>query len=90
MPLRRSPVSDPSEMKSLREISLRTFAAVLLLASPMTADAVLERAAAIRWEPVGLSGGGSGAYVSDNGGRDWRMINAKQLRSSGAIVATLK
>ena len=89
MPLRRSPVSDPSEMKSLREVSLRTFAAVLLLASPMTAetaDAVLERAAAIRWEPVGLSGGGSGAYVSDNGGRDWRMINAKQLRSSGPIV----
>jgi hypothetical protein len=35
---------------------------------------------------VGLSGGGSGAYVSDNGGRDWRMINAKQLRSSGPIV----
>jgi hypothetical protein len=57
MPLRRSPVSDPSEMKSLREVSLRTFAAVLLLASPMTAetaDAVLERAAAIRWEPVSV------------------------------------
>jgi len=56
----------------------------------------------IRWEPVGLSGGGgmfspaispadpnlmmincdmSAAYISEDGGRNWRMINQSQLRS---------
>jgi photosystem II stability/assembly factor-like uncharacterized protein len=56
----------------------------------------------IRWEPVGLSGGGgmftpaispadpnlmmlncdmSAAYISEDGGRNWRMINHAQLRS---------
>jgi photosystem II stability/assembly factor-like uncharacterized protein len=56
----------------------------------------------IRWEPVGLSGGGamfspaispadpnlmmlncdmSAAYLSEDGGRNWRMINHAQLRS---------
>ena len=56
----------------------------------------------IRWEPVGLSGGGgmfspaispadpnlmilncdmSAAYISEDGGHNWRMINHAQLRS---------
>ena len=56
----------------------------------------------IRWEPVGLSGGGgmftpaispadpnlmmlncdmSAAYICEDGGRNWRMINHAQLRS---------
>ena len=61
-----------------------------------------EPAGRIRWEPVGLSGGGgmfspavspadpdlmmlncdmSAAYISIDGGRNWRMINQAQLRT---------
>ena len=56
----------------------------------------------VRWEPIGLSGGGgmfspaispadpnlmmlncdmSAAYISEDGGRNWRMINHAQLRA---------
>ena len=68
-------------------------------ASKGTAAASAKR---IRWQPVGLSGGGGmfspaispaegdlmmlncdmgAAYISDDGGRNWRMINHAQLKS---------
>jgi len=87
-------------------LSVKCFVLVLLLVmsacygqKPELSTTMAKR---IRWEPVGLSGGGgmfspaispadpnlmmlncdmSAAYISEDGGRNWRMINHAQLRS---------
>jgi photosystem II stability/assembly factor-like uncharacterized protein len=100
-PTPNSQLSTLNSQSSVKCLGLALLVFVLACCEPKPACAEAP-AAELRWQPVGLSGGGamfspaispadpnlmmlncdmSAAYLSDDGGRNWRMINQAQLRS---------
>ena len=86
-------------------VALATFTLGSLAGEPARESGASAASQPIRWEPIGLSGGGgmfspaispanpdlmmlncdmSAAYLTEDGGRNWRMIHRAQLRSDTA------